>query len=230
MRYRDVVAAARERAEGIKPTALAAVAGTHGVVLGGGTPFPPGCDPETPVFCLRSGWQQALYFIPSGGIFAKSEKKGRPGFTFVRGTAEEYVMETFIFVLFSPAERTRLGTYEPDPPPAPKRTPATYLGNAFSLAMLMLHLGHEQCLRVRHVGLSDARDVARHAVSVVGHADTANVFAGILDCPVAANRVSVTLAPGDRLLVGQYSGPRLPEGTTSLPDGAEITWYLVRAS
>ena len=27
--------------------------------------------------------------------------------------------------------------------------------------------------------------------------------------------------------MGQYSGPRLPEGSTSLPEGATIKWYLI---
>jgi hypothetical protein len=41
------------------------------------------------------------------------------------------------------------------------------------------------------------------------------------------NRANVSLAAGDRVLVGQYSGPRLPEGTTTLPEGATIKWLVV---
>jgi hypothetical protein len=37
----------------------------------------------------------------------------------------------------------------------------------------------------------------------------------------------VKLNQGTRLLVGQYDGPRLPEGATSLPEGATLTWFKV---
>lgn len=63
--------------------------------------------------------------------------------------------------------------------------------------------------------------------SAVGHADTAAVFGTALGLPVPCNRVTVTLRPGDRALLGQYKGPRLPEGATELPAGAEIAWIAV---
>ncbi len=63
--------------------------------------------------------------------------------------------------------------------------------------------------------------------SVVGHADTAALFSAILSRPVTVNRVSVKLARDHRLLVGQYIGPRLPEGATTLPEGARIEWWIV---
>jgi hypothetical protein len=64
-------------------------------------------------------------------------------------------------------------------------------------------------------------------VSVVGHADTAAVFSEVMGGHVEFNRASVKLADGDILYVGQYSGPRLPEGATALPEGAKITWLKV---
>jgi hypothetical protein len=64
--------------------------------------------------------------------------------------------------------------------------------------------------------------------SAVGHADTAAVFSAVLGLPIAQNRVSVKLTDPDiRALVGQYIGPRLPEGATTLPEGAAIEWWLV---
>jgi hypothetical protein len=63
--------------------------------------------------------------------------------------------------------------------------------------------------------------------SVVGHADTAAVFSSVLGRVVAHNRETVKLAPDDILLVGQYIGPRLPEGATALPEGATIEWWIV---
>jgi hypothetical protein len=40
--------------------------------------------------------------------------------------------------------------------------------------------------------------------------------------------VSVALASGDEAVVAQYVGPRLPEGATALPEGANFSWFLVR--
>jgi hypothetical protein len=63
--------------------------------------------------------------------------------------------------------------------------------------------------------------------SAVGHADTAAVFANELGLPILANRVSVRLVKGECALIGQYIGPRLPEGCKTLPEGARIEWWIV---
>ena len=63
--------------------------------------------------------------------------------------------------------------------------------------------------------------------SAVGHADTAAVFKSVLGVPIECNRVSVTLSPGDDAIVGQYIGPRLPEGCKTLPEGSAIKWLYV---
>ena len=63
--------------------------------------------------------------------------------------------------------------------------------------------------------------------SCIGHADTANVVSSLLGVYVPSNRVSVNLKKGDELIVAQYSGPRLAEGATTLPEGATIKWFLV---
>ena len=98
-----------------------------------------------------------------------------------------------------------------------------FLLNAFSLNMLA---GNAD-VHVREVSLDTARNLASAAVSAVGHADTASVFESVLGTPVPCNRVSVTLEDRDTALVGQYSGPRLPEGATTLPEGAAIKWMVV---
>lgn len=64
-------------------------------------------------------------------------------------------------------------------------------------------------------------------VSAVGHADTARIFSEILGREITPNRVSVTLGYGVDALIGQYVGPRLPEGATELPEGARIEWWAV---
>ena len=50
-------------------------------------------------------------------------------------------------------------------------------------------------------------------VSAIGHQDTANVLG------VQMNRTNVSLASGDVAYVAQLVGGRLPEGSTTLPDG-----------
>lgn len=64
-------------------------------------------------------------------------------------------------------------------------------------------------------------------VSAVGHAETATLFGKELETPVAHNRVNVSLKIGDTAILGQYIGPRLPEGATELPAGARIDWFRV---
>ena len=82
-------------------------------------------------------------------------------------------------------------------------------------------------LAVRHVELDEARRLAVGARSAVGHEDTAALFADLLDRPVPKNRTTLRLAPGDVALVGQHTGPRLPVGATSRPEGAPIQWIVV---
>ena len=122
---------------------------------------------------------------------------------------------------------------------------SVYLSNAYSLQMQ----GENDC-SARRVTLDEAKNailslvpgpyidresekdgsdavVALTAQSCIGHADIAAVLSGLIGFDVPVNRVSVSLKPGDVLVVGQYVGPRLPEGCKELPDGARIEWYIV---
>lgn len=65
-------------------------------------------------------------------------------------------------------------------------------------------------------------------VSAVGHADTAEIFSDILGFEIPYKRVTVSLKTGDDAIVGQYIGPRLPEGTKTLPEGATIKWLYLK--
>jgi len=101
-----------------------------------------------------------------------------------------------------------------------------YLGNAFSLNMLhTANMGPVGAMLI--VTEVRAKAIPVCAVSIVGHADTAALFSTMLGREVAFNRTSVTLHGSDTLFVGQYSGPRLPEGATALPDGATVKWLKV---
>ena len=98
-----------------------------------------------------------------------------------------------------------------------------FLLNAFSLNMIV---GNAD-ISVREVSVTVAASLASGCTSAVGHADTAAVFSNVLGVEIPCNRVTVALKEGDVALVGQYSGPRLPEGATSLPEGATIKWLTV---
>ena len=104
--------------------------------------------------------------------------------------------------------------------------------NAFSLNMIddrVLNAGPFSC-SVRAVSLDEAKVYlgGGEVESCVGHADTAEVFSSQLGVPVPFNRTNVSLKYGDVALVGQYRGPRLPEGCKTLPEGATIVWLMVR--
>ena len=108
-----------------------------------------------------------------------------------------------------------------------------YVTNAFSLSMLDRE--DQKSVESRRAPIPVSVDKARRIldmarspiVSAVGHADTAAVFSTILGREIATNRVSVKLTREDAAIVGQYVGPRLPEGATKLPEGAVIEWWLV---
>jgi len=102
--------------------------------------------------------------------------------------------------------------------------PMKYILNAFSANMIK---DFPVNVSFREVDANEAAVLADSATSAVGHADTAAVFSSVLGKPVAMNRANVSLSAGDSVLVGQYSGARLAEGATQLPEGATIKWLVV---
>ena len=105
----------------------------------------------------------------------------------------------------------------------------TIVVSAFSVNMLpRLTVSVE----FKPIGLEDARELLKQEKepeSAVGHPDTAAVFTELLGKQVLCNRISIKMRQGTRLLLGQYSGPRLPEGARELPKGATLDWWLVTA-
>lgn len=99
--------------------------------------------------------------------------------------------------------------------------------NAFSLNMLP---PGAVLVNVVDVSVEDIRDLTsrRPLESVIGHPDTAAVFSTTLGLELPFNRATVKLQRGQDILVGQYIGPRLAEGTMVLPEGAKIEWKIVR--
>ena len=106
---------------------------------------------------------------------------------------------------------------------------SVFIANAFSLNMLDLEVGVTD-LQVRPTSPDIIREEIEDAggfTSIVGHADTAAVFSSLLELDVPMNRATFKLEEGATLFVGQYKGPRLPEGATSLPEGATVEWAMV---
>ena len=81
----------------------------------------------------------------------------------------------------------------------------SYLLNAFSLQMVT---GFPV-----NVKFEEVTELPRGLVSAIGHQDTANVLG------VDMKRINVVLNAGDIFYVAQLQGGRLPEGSTTLPEG-----------
>jgi hypothetical protein len=94
--------------------------------------------------------------------------------------------------------------------------------NAFSLNMLAAYPAQPRFIELSLKEVKEA--IASGVESGVGHADTAAVFADTIGIDVPMNRMTVSLKKGDVAIIGQYRGPRLPEGCKTLPEGASIQW------
>lgn len=106
------------------------------------------------------------------------------------------------------------------------QTPKIYLTNAFSLNMLWRLSSVIETEEIQYYDMPYLMKTTPF-ISAVGHETTAAIFEKQLKVPVLFNRQTVTLYPGDTVYVGQYKGPRLEEGATDLPSGAEIRWAMV---
>jgi len=120
-------------------------------------------------------------------------------------------------------------------------TKEIFLLNAFSLQMLegdatvrFTEVSREQVFSTGHWedrpfndeggvpdGMGGERFWESDLVSAIGHADTARVLG------VEMNRVNVTLKKGDVAFVAQLQGGRLPEGSTTLPEGFSFKFIKV---
>jgi hypothetical protein len=99
--------------------------------------------------------------------------------------------------------------------------------NAFSINML----NDAADLRFSRINYKSAAELLEleNWRSCVGHVDTARVMSAVLGIEIPANRVTINFDGSEKILVGQYKGPRLPEGATKLPEGAHIEWWLVES-
>lgn len=87
-----------------------------------------------------------------------------------------------------------------------------FLLNAFSLQMIDVPAS---------VKFEEVESLPEGLTSAIGHADTAAVLG------VPMNRIDVKLNSGDVAFVAQLVGGRLPEGSTSLPEGFKFKFIKV---
>lgn len=110
-----------------------------------------------------------------------------------------------------------------------------YVCNALALGMLDREVQRSFNPKIpRGITLEIARSLVgknsgTEIIGAVGHADTARAIADALGLPLdmVHARISVKLGSSDYALIGAYTGPRLPEGATSLPRGAKLEWWIV---
>ena len=72
-----------------------------------------------------------------------------------------------------------------------------------------------------NVNIEEVNTLPEGLTSAIGHQDTANV----LNVPM--NRVNINLSKGDVAYVAQLQGGRLPEGSTTLPEGFSFKFFKV---
>ena len=102
-----------------------------------------------------------------------------------------------------------------------------YICNAFSLQML--NLEKEQNIHLQPLTVEEVKERLKEEsfVSAIGHEDTANVLSNMLGVKIEKNRMNLSLTEKDSLIVAQLTGGRLPEGSTTLPEGFEFEFVKV---
>lgn len=101
-----------------------------------------------------------------------------------------------------------------------------YLTDTFSLDMLPTL----PCfLKVQRLSVGQVREMLPQARSMVGRLQMAALYSEVLGEEIQRRRDEPKpwLLVGDRVVVGEYRGPRLPEGAMELPKDASIHWQSV---
>lgn len=99
------------------------------------------------------------------------------------------------------------------------------LSNAFSINML----SKESYVHFEKTTLADVITILNMTdwKSAIGHQDIANILSSLLGITIPVNRTNVQLDDKTVLIVAQYTGDRLPEGTTTLPENVTIQFWKV---
>lgn len=106
------------------------------------------------------------------------------------------------------------------------------IGNAISPNMVPLNEGETYRWTIEVLSIEGFKKaLGEDFLSIIGHASTACLLTALLGIKVTCPEGRVTFNwTNEVLFVAQYSGPRLPEGATSLPEGATIKWLRITKS
>lgn len=100
-----------------------------------------------------------------------------------------------------------------------------YMSNAFSFNMLLPE--HKKGIVKWEVIPAEkvAEELGSDFVNCCGH--TTELINAMTGLNLSMNRISNKLNPDDKIIIAQYSGPRLPEGATELPENATLVFLKV---
>jgi hypothetical protein len=90
-----------------------------------------------------------------------------------------------------------------------------YLANAFSLQMVssMVRRDWELNITLRELSVEEVKSyLLTYFVSAIGHIETSHFLEALLGIKVPVSRQAITLNHGDKLIVVQLLGERLPPG------------------
>lgn len=99
--------------------------------------------------------------------------------------------------------------------------------NAFAVSMLPQEGGVVKFIPLSPEEVRAAMS-GKVIVSHIGHTSTAAVLSRELNIDLYTCRDNFTINADSDVIVAQYIGPRLPEGTVELPQGATIKYFMVQ--
>ena len=99
--------------------------------------------------------------------------------------------------------------------------------NAFSLNMIKVQ---ETQIVITEIPLDDVKYLMRsnECKSYIGHKDLAEIVSEQTQFSIPVSRENFAVGEVNKALVFQYNGPRLKEGTKTLPQDATIKYYYVK--
>jgi len=100
----------------------------------------------------------------------------------------------------------------------PQEETKVYIANAFSIQMLETT---EATVRFKKVPIETVKQLLQtnKVESAIGHEATAKYLSELLSIPISANRISIKLQPGGKLIIFQLKGGRI---------SGELTYELIK--
>jgi len=63
--------------------------------------------------------------------------------------------------------------------------------------------------------------------SAISSKEVAHLFGSLLQLPLLAVNVNISMTEGDQAVLGLYKGPKIRKRQAKLPQGASVKWYLI---